>query len=390
MSDRLIQRGSLATAALVILIGLAAVGIVMSRMYQSSSGASAQNTAGDSAFNLAEAGTQAILSQLRANGCNPAALSGAATSGSDVTVTQTITGKGVFRVTFHPTGGTNTWSVTSAASGNRRVTNFPGLQCGTGGNPGCSYAVVGNTSLSVGNNAEVNDNSVTACGGGSCNVLTSTGALQAHTVNIPALSSFVASSGVNGNITIGNNGSGTYGSGNYGTVTVGNNSTLTFNASGGTYYFNSMTLGNNVTLNLAPGTYSISQLSIGNNLGLVVTPSGVVKVYTQTAAIGNNANINNNGTVANLGIYVYTSLQIGNNADVYGVISAPSGTTSVQLGNNDELDGSIVSGGSVTLGNNTEITYDTAASAAVTSLGVSCAGSSTGGTITAGTWREQF
>ncbi|MBF0152491.1 MAG: hypothetical protein HQL64_01985 [Magnetococcales bacterium] len=274
------QRGSLAMTALVLMVALGVAGVVLSRMYQSSQSAGTQNVAGDKAFNLADAGTESILAQLKANGCDPTALSGASTttSGGNTTtvVTQSIANQGSFTVTFQkPTGTGNTWSVTAAAVGSRRVTNFPGLNCSSGN---------------------------------------------------------------------------------------------------GTYAMDRLTLGNNATVNMAPGTYYIAQLSLGNNNSLVVTPSGVVKIYVQSANIGNNANLNNGGSAANLGIYAYTSLQVGNNANIHGVMNASSGAVSIQLGNNTNLQGSVVSNGPVSLGNNDLVTYGSAESSAVTSLGVACSG----------------
>ncbi|MBF0175462.1 MAG: hypothetical protein HQL63_01235 [Magnetococcales bacterium] len=385
--SRLQQQGSMAVTAIILIAVLGTAGIVLSRMYQSSKTAESENTAGDRAFNLAEAGAQSVLAQLKASNCDPTLLAGKAMNGNDVVITQTISGQGVFSVTFHPTGAPNTWSVSSVATGSRRITNFPSLSCGS--SAGCSYAVVGrnNNNLSVGNNTEVNSHSVSSCGGGTCNVLDASGARQSASVSLTALPTYVAST-----LADGNKSGGPLGAGNYHDITIGNNGTLTFNTSEGAYYMNNLTLGNNVTVNMAPGTYHAARIQFGNNNNLVVTPSGVVKIFVNIQAdIGNNANLNHGGNVANLGFYSYGSFQVGNNAHISGVVYAPGSATQVQLGNNTELTGSVISGGQVAIGNNTEITYDSAASAAVTALGISCGGGGGGGgTITHGTWGEQF
>ncbi|MBF0425035.1 MAG: hypothetical protein HQL66_04335 [Magnetococcales bacterium] len=269
------QKGSMAVTALVLTAALAVVGLVVAKNYQSGKAADAQHAAGDKAFNLDEAAVQSVLSQLKAANCDPTQLSGKTMSGSDVVITQNIANQGSFTVTFHPTG-TNTWSVTAAAVGNRRVTNFPGLSCSS--------------------------------------------------------------------------------------------------SSSGTYAIDHLTLGNNATVTMAPGNYTIGTLTLGNNNNLVVSPSGVVKIYAQSTQIGNNASLNDGGSAGNLGIFAYTALQIGNNANIAGVLHAPSSAVSVQLGNNANLTGAVVGGGAVSLGNNDLLTYDASVTSALTSLGVSCVG----------------
>ncbi|MEO5372031.1 MAG: hypothetical protein H7833_18335 [Magnetococcus sp. DMHC-1] len=456
------QQGSLVIVAIVLMTVLGVIGVVMSKMYVSGNKASAENVSGDKALNLAEAGTQSILKQLKDKNCDPTQLSGAVQSGSDVVVTQTIAGQGQFSATFKSTGPSQ-WTVTSAGTNNRRVTEFPGLSCGSSSSGSCDYGVIGNSLLSVDkNNATINGNTITACNasssdkddsksgdsksgdkdsgksselpdhlwkkwfgslvikpafaeskdkddgksGGSdksgdsdkssstsasCNVLTKAGKLESGTVAIPALSAFVASTEASGDVTVSSDTS--RGTGEYKTVTINNNQALTFNVSGGTYKIKTLTLGNGATLNMAPGTYYISTLTANQNSKIKVTPSGVVKIYVQTADIQNNVEINKGGTVANLGIYYYTEFKSKNGADIDAVIYASSSTAKSEFDNNVKLHGSVISAGEVTL-NKIAITFDAAVTTAVASLapGVTCTGgsSSGGGTITPGSWKEKF
>ncbi|MBF0152489.1 MAG: hypothetical protein HQL64_01975 [Magnetococcales bacterium] len=547
------QRGSMVVTAIVLTAALGAAGVILAKMYTSGKKADSEHAASDKALNLAEAGTQAILAQLKANNCDPTKLSGMTKVGNDVVVTQSVASAGQFVTIFRPTPGTaNSWTVIVKESRGRRAARFPGVTCSTGG-VCSSYALVANAGLTIDDRAKMNGKGVIPCktstdhhndndwkrgrghsggggghgnsggghhgglldypwkqlfcsldivqpafadggsgghgGGGSgghggrddgrsgnrgednwtgwgscggwghwhrdcmgdCNVLTSAGELEKQTVALVDLPAFIASTGAQGDVTVSSNAA--LGTGQYGNITVSNNTTVTFNVSDGTYYINRLDLGNNATLKMAPGTYYISQLNTSsgggghggsgggghggsgghgslldfpwkkwfgwlemkpafadggsgghggsggggggnssNNVSLVVSPSGVVKLYVQSAEFGNNLQLNTGGSAANFGMYVYSSLTAGNNASIAGVVYAPSGSTRIQVGNNGELNGSVLSGGQVTFGSGFTLTYDDAVVTAVNSLTPAnlCAGgdSSSGGKVSPGQWKE--
>ncbi|MBF0425037.1 MAG: hypothetical protein HQL66_04345 [Magnetococcales bacterium] len=158
------QRGSMAVAAIVLTVTLAGAGVVLGKMYKSSKDAEAEHRAADKALNLAEAGTQSILSQLKANSCDPTKLSGATSVGNSVEIVQSMAGVGRFKAVFVPVANkTNTWTVIVKEGGSsRRAAKFPGVTCSTGG-VCTTYALVGNKSLYIDDRAQMNGMNVIPC-----------------------------------------------------------------------------------------------------------------------------------------------------------------------------------------------------------------------------------
>jgi MSHA biogenesis protein MshQ len=154
--------------------------------------------------------------------------------------------------------------------------------------------------------------------------------------------------------------------------------TVTF--SGGTYYMDELVAdksgSNQPVLKMAAGDYFINKFSGGNNLTLQVT-SGPVRIFIKTSwQVGNDASINVGGTASNFQMFAYNnaSLQFGNNensntdTDFVGLIYAPGSGTSIQMGNNNVIQGAVLSGGTVSLGNNIGVIFDTATQTAVASI----------------------
>ncbi len=133
---------------------------------------------------------------------------------------------------------------------------------------------------------------------------------------------------------------------------------------------------NSVTVTLAAGDYFINEFLVGNNFVLNVS-SGPVRLYIKTKfQAGNQSTFNVGGNTANLQIYVYDGAQVqfgdannGNsNVDFNGLIYAPGSNTKVQFGNNNIIQGAVLTGGTVDLGNNTGVIFDTATQNAIGSI----------------------
>ncbi len=150
----------------------------------------------------------------------------------------------------------------------------------------------------------------------------------------------------------------------------GGNTPYTSDFTGGTYYIKKLTIGGQSAANyvtLAPGSYYIDQLVMENNAEIRLTNTGEVKIYIGTSITGDNdLKINSSGSVANLKIYLYdgVNVDIGNynngtsTLSFNGMIYSPYTNTSIKFGNNNNIQGAIVSAGSVNVGQNTDLFYD--------------------------------
>lgn len=240
---------------------------------------------------------------------------------------------------------------------------------------GVTYAtpVVANTSLlNVGNNSYISSDTGTLYSSGNGTSMTTTLGVGPPGQTLPAFSpaTFPAVGGTNQTIK-----NATLAAGSYGKVTIDTSATF----SGGDYYISELlTKGTGDTLTMAAGNYFVDKWNAGNNFTLIVS-SGPVKIYTRTSfQVGNNSAFNVSGSTANLQIYGYDGIQIqfGNanssnsNIDFNGLIYVPGSNTNITFGNNNVIQGSILSGGGVQLGNNTGVIYDSATQAAIASIPV--------------------
>lgn len=244
---------------------------------------------------------------------------------------------------------------------------------------GVTYAtpVVANTSLlAVGNNSYITSDAGTLYTSGDGTSMTTTLGVGPPGQTLPAFSpaTFPAVGGTNQTIK-----NGTLAAGSYGKVTIDSSATF----SGGDYYISELlTKGTGDTLTMAAGNYFVDKWNAGNNFILIVS-SGPVKIYTRTSfQVGNESAFNVSGSTANLQIYGYDGIQIqfGNanssnsNIDFNGLLYVPGSNTNISFGNNNVIQGSILSGGGVQLGNNTGVIYDAATQAAIASIPIASSG----------------
>ena len=169
-----------------------------------------------------------------------------------------------------------------------------------------------------------------------------------------------------------NTSAGTIAAGSWGKITIGSPTTF----SGGTYYISEISAGNSKSINFAAGDYFIDKFSAGNDLVVTVT-SGPVRLFIKTSfEAGNQSTFNSGGSPANFQIFVYdnASVQFGNsnngntNVSFNGLIYAPGTNTSISFGNNNVVQGAVLSGGNVSVGNNTGVIFDSATQAAIAGL----------------------
>jgi MSHA biogenesis protein MshQ len=169
-----------------------------------------------------------------------------------------------------------------------------------------------------------------------------------------------------------NSSAATIAAGSWGKITIGSPTTF----SGGTYYISEISAGNTKSINFAAGDYFIDKFSAGNDLVVTVT-SGPVRLFIKTSfQAGNQSIFNSGGSPADFQVFVYdnASVQFGNsnngNASVSfnGLIYAPGTNTSISFGNNNVIQGAVLSGGDVNVGNNTGVIFDSATQLAIAGL----------------------
>lgn len=246
---------------------------------------------------------------------------------------------------------------------------------GGGGAP--SPVIAGTNNLSVGNNSYITGSTGTLYTSGNGTSLTTTNGVGPPGQSLPAFLPTTFPPVGTVNRTVNNN---TLVAGSYKDVTISGSSTF----SGGNYYISELKADNNVTLTLAAGDYFVDKWDVGNNFVLAVS-SGPVRIFINTKfEAGQQSVFNTSGSTANLQIYAYNNAQLqfgeannGNsNVDFNGLIYAPGSNTQIQFGNNNIIQGSVLSGGTIDLGNNTGVIFDAATQSAIGSIvipGVICA-----------------
>lgn len=229
------------------------------------------------------------------------------------------------------------------------------------------YGIIGEDGFDYGNNSQINNQNIS----GSGNTPTPTGSVTTVNPSFPPLSpatfpSFSSSTDKKNVSTIS--------AGTYNKIEIASNN-LTTAFTGGTYYIKELILSkSNTTAQLAPGDYYIEKISMANNSFITISPAGPVRIFIKDSIQGGNEiGINANGAVENLIIYLYSdaSIDIGNgeqghsNLNFNGVIYSPYDNTSIEFGNNNDIQGAILSAGEIDVGNNTYFNYSSAVESAV-------------------------
>ncbi len=242
---------------------------------------------------------------------------------------------------------------------------------GNNGNNGCGYPLYGGNALVIGNNSTVNGFNIGGGEGRGNAVNPANGNLVDARVGFSALNppSFPTfSGGANYNGAADAMPPGTYGSV---TLTSG---TL----AAGTYYINSLTIGNNVALTVGGGTLYINTVSIGNSNTLSLTAATQFAIGSSFIA-GNNVTFQGTGSAASSArawFYLYNAASWigGNSGSLFGFVIAPGSGTSISIGNNWAITGGLISANAVIIGNNNAFTFGAADSAALGGGSGNCPG----------------
>lgn len=230
------------------------------------------------------------------------------------------------------------------------------------------YGIIGSSGFTYGNNSSINTNVITGTNG---TTPTPTGVVTTVHPTFPPFTPTTFPATGSTNIT----NQTTITPGSYGTIKIDQNNLLTA-FSAGTYYIKELILSkNNTTAQLAPGDYYIEKLTMDNKSYITISPSGPVRIFIKTSFQGGNeVGINAGGNVENLILYLYSAvqMQIGNgdqgnqqSLTFNGIIYSPFANTSIEMGNNNNVQGAILSAGTVQVGNNTTFNYSTAVQTAV-------------------------
>ncbi|MCC5855852.1 MAG: polymer-forming cytoskeletal protein [Idiomarina sp.] len=230
-----------------------------------------------------------------------------------------------------------------------------------------SFGIVGSGGFTYGSNSSINDNNIS----GSGNTPTPSGSVDTVDLEYPPLDPEVYPTfSSTTNLSNANN----IAPGTYNEIDLRGNNTFSFTG-GGTYYIKRLVIGrtgNSTTVNFGPGDYFIEELELNSNDNVVI-PGGPVRWFIRNSigrANANQLNINSTGNVTDLQIFLYEGAQVnlgngnqGNqSADTLnfnGLIYGPYTSNQINLGNNNNIQGSILSAGTVNVGNNTVFNYST-------------------------------
>jgi len=234
------------------------------------------------------------------------------------------------------------------------------------------FAAYSRGQLNIGSNVTVNGTPVTSNSGGNLDGINpTTGALvnQNPTFTLPDLnpSSFPSN---NSNT---DSSASTIAAGDYDKITVTDNSTTTF--TGGTYNIDKLEAGEDATIILAPGIYYINELELEEGSRLIISPSGSVQIFiNDSVEIGEDANINTGGLVANLTFLLYNNADFEADEDVtfVGIIYSPFNSSDIEFGEDANITGGLITNGKIDLDGDTNLSYGPAEEAAVLAI-VPCA-----------------
>ncbi|MCC5879198.1 MAG: polymer-forming cytoskeletal protein, partial [Idiomarina sp.] len=133
------------------------------------------------------------------------------------------------------------------------------------------------------------------------------------------------------------------------------------------YYIEDLDLpGNPATVHFRQGIYFIERITGGNQTFFTVEPGERAIIHIGESFIsGNETYLNSDGSPSQLVVNMHpgTTINIGNGnqgTDLFnfnGLIYSPYANTNIVLGNNNEIQGGILSAGTVDVGNNTSFTY---------------------------------
>ncbi len=115
--------------------------------------------------------------------------------------------------------------------------------------------------------------------------------------------------------------------GDYRTVTVGNGGTLTTNSSAQPFRIKTLNVNFNATLTLSGGVYWIEQLTLGQNARIDIANNASVVIYTRAMSTNINNPINANGQPSQLAIISEGYVSIGQYSQVKGFIYSASSVT---------------------------------------------------------------
>ena len=237
------------------------------------------------------------------------------------------------------------------------------------------YGIIGSNGFTAGNNSEINNNDIIDETGTGGNTPTPSGSIDTVDLAFPPLDPEVFPS-FTGSGTLVNQTN--IAPGTYGTIHTDGNNALSSTTGGGTYYIDQITFStNNNALNLGPGDYYIKSINLRNNSSINIVPDGPVRLFIRDGVSGDNDNsFNSGGLVSNLVIYLYEGADFvvgnycngGNNCAEFtfnGLIYSPYETSDIEFGNNTNFQGGALTAGTMTIGNNSEITYSPETQAAV-------------------------
>lgn len=245
-----------------------------------------------------------------------------------------------------------------------------------------SYGVVGSGGFTFGNGSEINGNPIDGTG----NTPTPIGQVDTIDLEYPPLDPLVYPTFNGGaNVSISKkNDPNDIPAGTYGTINVegGNNG----NFLGGTYYIERLEVGatgSGTGITLGPGDYFIREIVFHSGIYVNTTSAGPARLFIENGIGQTNANqleLNSSGSASNFQIYLYEGATIslgngnmGGNKDTLnfnGTIYGPFPDNNITLGNNNTLQGSILTAGTIDVGTDTVFNYSPEVQAEVTaSLG---------------------
>lgn len=162
-----------------------------------------------------------------------------------------------------------------------------------------------------------------------------------------------------------------FAAGDYDRIRLNPNQNATLDTSNGNdFRINDLILRDGATVNLGPGRYFIDTLSLGEDAVLNVS-SGTAEIYIGSELIAEqDASINAGGSVGDLIVRLYDNVEVGFEEDVtfVGILYGPGSGIEIEADDEVQITGSIVTGGSVALGEDTVLIYSPAAEAIVGSL----------------------
>lgn len=234
----------------------------------------------------------------------------------------------------------------------------------------CAYPIYAGSSLSVGNDSEINNHDITGSGNA---IDPNTGATSTVTQTLGALSpaTFPSYSGV------------TDYSGAASGLTPGatyDDVTLTSGvAPSGTYYIDTLTLDGTVTF--SGGTYYVNTLNINQEENIWFTAATDFRINT-LVNIGKEVDLRGSGAAvgtvpARFYLYGAADFTADKEGNMEGIVVAAGAGNAITFDKEWELTGALITPGAISIGKEMEITYNAAVAAALSSSGV-CGG----GTVT--------